>query len=42
MNYKFYGYTTSEGYLGRLPDGKWQLFETEEEYRTAYLEEKGE
>lgn len=33
-----YGYLTSYGYRGRLPDGSWMDFPTEEEY-IEYLHE---
>ena len=33
-----YGYPVSNGYMGRLRDGTWMLFETEEEYKD-YLKE---
>lgn len=36
-----YGYLVSNGYMGRLKDGSWMLFETENEYK-LYLSEEGD
>ena len=32
-----YGYIVKFGYMGRMRDGTWRLFATEEDYREAYL-----
>lgn len=32
------GYWTDYSYRGRMPDGKWQMFATPEEYFEAYDE----
>ena len=32
-----YGYLVGSGYMGRLKDGTWMLFATEEDYREHYL-----
>ena len=34
-----YGYLTSYGYRGRLPDGSWMDFPTEEEYLKANVQD---
>lgn len=36
-----YGYNTAIGYKGKLPDGTWMLFATEEEYK-EYIHEDNE
>ena len=36
-----YGYLVSNGYMGRLRDGSWILFDTEEQYK-EYLKEEGD
>lgn len=33
------GYETACGWMGRMPDGTWMLFATEEEYLEAYWDE---
>lgn len=33
-----YGYPVGSGYLGRLKDGTFMLFPTEEEYKEYYME----
>ena len=32
-----YGYYVNSGYMGRLKDGTFRLFATEEDYREMYL-----
>ena len=34
-----YGYIIASGYKGRLSDGTWMLFPTEEEYKEYIYEE---
>lgn len=34
-----YGFCTAEGFKGRMPDGRMQLFATEQEYHEALQEE---
>lgn len=36
------GYSTQRGYVGFMPDGSWQLFETEGAYREFLFEEFAE
>ena len=36
---KLYGHLTSAGYMGRLPDGTYMLFDTENEYVERFYEE---
>lgn len=33
------GYPIPIGYMGKMPNGKWRLFSTEEEYKEIYNEE---
>ena len=33
-----YGYLVGSGYMGRLKDGTFRLFATENEYREYYME----
>lgn len=35
---KLKGYPVSSGYKGQLPDGSWQIFDTEGEYINYILE----
>jgi len=32
------GRVVSNGYMGRMPNGEWRLFATEDEYVEAYME----
>lgn len=34
----YYGYSISDGYMGRMPDGSWRKFPTEQEYKEAFDE----
>jgi hypothetical protein len=34
-----YGYLIGSGYKGKMPDGRWMLFPTEEEYNEMFDEE---
>lgn len=36
---KPYSYKTTDGWYGRLHDGSWQLFETEDEYISYFRNE---
>ena len=35
-----YGYAVPFGYMGRLPDGTYRLFATEQEYNEYIMEEE--
>lgn len=41
MDTYYYGYALSDSYMGRMPDGSWQKFPTEQEYKEAFDEAIG-